>query len=137
MSRRTDRINGLLRQELSLLLSREIKDPRLSGVISITSVQTSSDLRNARVYLSVMGEPADKEEAIAGIRSAASFLRRALRDRLKLRYVPFLKFELDESIEDADAVLQLMNQLQDDTPQPKDAAELSTYSGPLSFSRGR
>ena len=92
MSRRADRINGLLRQEISLLLSRDIKDPRLSGVISITHVETTTDLRNARVYVSVMGDKDTKGAALDGIQSAATFLRRSLRDRLKLRYVPFLKF---------------------------------------------
>lgn len=134
MSRRSDRINGLLRQEISVLLSREIKDPRLNGVISITQVQTSSDLRNARVYVSVMGDPQTKEEALNGIRSAATFLRRSLRDRLKLRYVPFLKFALDESIEDADAVLRLMDGIQETSPLTSDSEALPTYSGPLSFS---
>ena len=61
MSRRADRINGLLRQEISVLLSREIKDPRLSGVISITQVETTSDLRNAHVYVSVMGRRGHQE----------------------------------------------------------------------------
>ena len=120
MSRRGDRINVLLRQEISLLLAREIKDPRLNGVISITKVETTADLRNARVYVSVMGEQDAKNAALEGIHSAATFLRRSLRDRLKLRYVPFLKFALDESIEDADAVLRLMDRFQDTSPEPAD-----------------
>lgn len=136
MSRRADRINGLLREEISLMLSREIKDPRLDGLISITRVDTSSDLRNARVFLSVMGDKASKDAALAGIQSAASFMRRSLRDRLKLRYVPFLKFAIDESIENADSVLRLMDQLQDPTPSQEDPLESPTYSGPLSFSPG-
>ena len=121
MSRRVDRINGLLRQELSLLLARQTKDPRLSGVISITQVKTSPDLRNARVYVSVFGDEAAKREALAGIESAATFLRHELRDRLSLRYVPFMKFELDQSMEDAAALLQVMDRLKsgpDDSPPP-------------------
>ena len=135
MSRRSDRVNGLLRQEISVLLTREIKDPRLSGVISITRVQTSSDLRNARVYVSVMGDDDAKRTALAGIQSAATFMRRSLRDRLKMRYVPFLKFSLDETMEDADAVLRLMDGIQNDIPLTEDAEVLPTYSGPLSFSK--
>ncbi len=111
MSRRTDRINGLLREEISLLLSRQIKDPRLQGVISITQVKTSSDLRNARVFVSVMGDAETRETALEGIQSAAAYLRRELRDRLKLRYVPFFSFHLDDSMETADAVLRIMNDL--------------------------
>lgn len=133
MTRRTDRINGLLRQEISHLLTREIKDPRLNGIISITEVHTTSDLRNARVFVSVLGDQDTKDAALSGIQSAASFLRRSLRDRLKLRYVPFLKFALDESIEDADAVLRVMDLIQD-VPEPMpDLEPLRSYSGPLSF----
>ncbi len=134
MSRRADRINGLLRQEISVLLSREIKDPRLSGVISIIQVETTSDLRNAHVYVSVMGDEDTKSAALDGIKSAATFLRRSLRDRLKLRYVPFLKFSLDESIEDADTLLRMMDSFQDDAQPQTDTEYLPTYSGPLSFS---
>ena len=133
MTRRADRINGLLRQEISLLLSREIKDPRLNGIISITEVQTSPDLRSARVFVSVLGDQETKDAALDGIQSAASFLRRSLRDRLKLRYVPFLKFALDDSIEDADALLRVIDQLQDGSEPEADRETLPTYSGPLSF----
>ena len=114
MPRRVDRINGLLRQELSLLISRAVKDPRMSGVISITHVDTSSDLRSARVFVSVLGDDAAKQSTLQGIQSASSFLRRELRGRLALRYVPFMKFELDESIADADRLFRVMDQLQED-----------------------
>ena len=77
MPRRVDRINELLRQEISQLLSRQIKDPRLDGVISITQVKTTNDLRNARVFISVMGDSAAKQSALAGIQSAATYLRRS------------------------------------------------------------
>lgn len=126
MSRRVDRINGLLRQELSLLLARQTKDPRINGVISITQVNTSADLRNARVYVSVFGDDAAKQEALAGIESAATFLRHELRDRLSLRYVPFMKFELDQSMEDAASLLQVMDQLKsesDESPLPSGDAQ--------------
>lgn len=145
MSRRVDRINCLLRQEISQLLAREIKDPRLGGVISITQVQTANDLRSARVLVSVLGDRETQESALDGIQSAAAFLRRELRDRLKLRYVPFLKFALDDSLESADAVLRLMNQLQGEPgpPAPSPSSdfdggrrESSPYNGPLSFPSG-
>ncbi len=111
MPRRVDRINGLLRQEISQVLARQIKDPRLNGVITITEVQTSGDLRNALVLVSVMGDDEAKRNALEGIRSAAAFLRRELRDRLVLRYTPFLRFALDDSMEEADRVLQIMDQI--------------------------
>ena len=114
MSRRIDRINELLRTEISFVLSRHIKDPRLSGVISVTQVNTTSDLRNARVLLSVMGDADAKKAAMDGIQSAATFLRRELRDRVALRYTPFLTFVLDDTLEEADHLLQIMDRLRVD-----------------------
>jgi ribosome-binding factor A len=111
VSRRTDRINGLLRQEISQLLSRNLNDPRLSGVVSITRVETSADLRVSRVYVSVLGDPDDKDSVLKGISSAGGFIRREMRDRLSLRYIPDLRFTLDESMEEAQQVQRLMDQV--------------------------
>ncbi len=111
MTRRIDRVNELLRSEISHLIARQIKDPRVAGVISITEVIASSDLRSAKVYLSVMGSEDDRQAALEGIRSAASFLRRELRGRVNLRHTPHLTFQLDESIEEGNRVLQLMDGL--------------------------
>ncbi len=114
MPRRIDRVNELLRSEISFLISRQIKDPRVAGVISITEVTASSDLRSARVFVSVMGKENDRHEALEGIRSAASFLRRELRERVNLRHTPHLTFLLDDSIEEGDRVLRL---IEDATPE--------------------
>lgn len=108
-SRRMQRINQLIREELAELLQREIKDEALaSSLISITEVDTSPDLRTARVYFSVYGD----EEAVSYARShlekAANFLRRGLMDRLDLRQVPRLEFQLDESLARGDRLMQLM-----------------------------
>ncbi len=117
MSRRTDRINEQLREEISMLLTRSIKDPRLNAVISITRVVSSSDLRSARVYISVMGNQETKQAALAGIQSAASFLRRELRNRINMKHTPFLSYELDTSLDEADQLLRLMNRVKPDEPK--------------------
>ena len=117
MSRRIDRINDLLRDEISLLLSRQIKDPRLTGVISITRVDTSNDLRNAEVLVSVMGDEDARRSALDGIQSAASYLRRELQNRISLRYTPFLKFALDDTLEQAARILQIMDNIRDEQDQ--------------------
>ena len=109
MPRRIDRVNELLRSEISFLIARQIKDPRVAGVISITEVSASNDLRSARVYVSVMGQEPEQRAALEGIRSAASFLRRELRERVNLRHTPHLTFQLDDSIEEGDRVLRLMD----------------------------
>ena len=113
MPRRTDRINELLRQEISQLLARQVKDPRLDGVISITQVRTTNDLRSARVLISVMGNAEAKKNALEGIQSAAAYLRRELRDRLAMKYVPFFSFEVDNTLEEANHLYQIMNQIQE------------------------
>ena len=133
MSRRVDRINGVLRQEISQLLSRQIKDPRLNAVVTITQVQTSSDLRTARVFLSVLGDQETRERALEGIQSAATFLRRELRGRLTLKYTPFLTFLLDDSLENADHLLHLMDRIQKDSRPAESQAGSQPYEGPLSF----
>ena len=111
MSRRVERINVLLRQEISLLLSREIKDPRLSGVVTVTHVETSNDLSNARVFISVMGDAEAKKTAFQGVQSATSFIRRGLGERLALRHTPALHFVMDESLERANHLLQIIDSI--------------------------
>ena len=129
MSRRIDRVNELLRLEISQVLARQIKDPRLSGVITITEVKTTPDLRNALVLLSVMGDQEAKKSALAGIESAAKFLRRELRGRLTLRYVPFLRFALDDSLEHAARLMRIMNQIQE-SQIGRVAAEITAVEDP-------
>ena len=111
MSRRVDRVNELLRLEISQLLARQVKDPRLSGVITITEVRAAPDLRTALVLVSVMGDDETKKTALAGIQAAAKFLRMELRDRVSLRYVPFLSFTLDDSLETSDRLMGMLNQI--------------------------
>ena len=121
MSRRTERINEQLREEISTLLTRQIKDPRLNAVISITRVVSSGDLRSARVYISVMGNQETKQSALEGLRSAASFLRRELRNRINMKHTPFLSYQLDDSIDEADKLLRLMNKVKTDEPVPENS----------------
>ena len=115
--RRMERVNGLLRQEIAALVANGLNDPRLRGLISITQVRVAADLRSARVYVSVMGADDLRDDALAGIQSAASYLRRELRDRIALRYVPFLTFELDETMLEADRLMRIIDDLRtDDLP---------------------
>ena len=110
--RRMERVNGLLREEIAGLLASQVNDPRLKGIITITQVRTASDLRSARVYVSVMGAEAVRQEALAGVQSSASYLRRELRSRISLRHVPFLTFMLDDAMLEADRLMQLIDDLE-------------------------
>lgn len=130
MSRRTDRVNEQLREEISTVLVHQIKDPRLDGVISITRVESSSDLRSAKVYISVLGNDKQQKDALEGIQSAASFLRREIRDRINMKHTPFMTYLLDESIQDSDHLLRLINDV-----QPENSSDRKEKNIPTEFIR--
>ncbi|MFQ5860320.1 MAG: 30S ribosome-binding factor RbfA [Dehalococcoidia bacterium] len=111
MTRRTDKVNELLRQELSSILGRELKDPRISRVVSITQVNTSVDLRHARVFISVLGNPEEKLSTLYGLNSAAGYLRHELLKRLSLKGIPQFSFILDDSLEQADHLQRLLRSI--------------------------
>ena len=109
-SNRINRINEEIQKELSALL-RTVKDPRVQdALISITRVETTPDLRYAKVYVSVLQEERAKE-AMAGLRSAAGYLRRELARKLNLRYASEIVWELDDSITYGAHMLELINSL--------------------------
>jgi ribosome-binding factor A len=110
MTRRTERINDLLREEISELVQRELKDPRLGGLVSITEVDISPDLRNAKVYVSVLGTKEERDDTFRGLRAAGHFMQRELRKRLTIRRIPELSFHHDTSIEEGARVLALLNE---------------------------
>jgi ribosome-binding factor A len=111
MSRRTDRLNHLIRDEMSELLRREAKDPRLEAFVTVTRAVVSADLHNARVFVSVMGTEAEKVAVMTALDAASGFLRKELGARLRLRYNPALTFCYDDSLERASRVLQVMSEL--------------------------
>jgi ribosome-binding factor A len=111
MTRRTERLNHLLRQEITDLLQREAKDPRLSAMVSVTRVSVSSDLRYAKVFISVLGTEEEKKGVLAGLHAASGFLRRELSGRLSIRYTPELSFFYDDTMEQAGRVIQLIDEV--------------------------
>ena len=110
MSRRLERVNGLLRQEISAIVSSDLSDPRLGSLVSVTEVDCSPDLGSAKVYVSVLGGQEEKSASLEALNSAAGFVHRNLRDRVRLRTVPSLEFRLDESIEAGFAILEKIRQ---------------------------
>ena len=111
MSRRTERVQSLIRHELGEILQQEIKDPRIAGLVSVTAVEVTPDLRHARVFLSVYGEKDDEAAASKALAKAQPFLRHELGSRLGLRYAPQLEMRLDHSMEYADEVNRLLKNL--------------------------
>lgn len=106
-----ERVNSLIRQAMSEILQRQVKDPRLGNFISITAVSTSSDMKHAKVYVSCVQGEEDRQEILGVLASAAGFFRREMAENLRLRRVPELTFQWDDSIERGDQVLRLIDQV--------------------------
>ena len=115
MVSRTERISEEIKREISAIIQKELKDPRLPDLVSVLSAEVTKDLRYAKVYVSVLGTEEEKKNAMQGLKSAAGFIRREIGHRLQLRYVPELVFELDNSIERGVYITKLI----DDTMKGK------------------
>ncbi len=111
MSRRIQRLNGLFREEISDLIRSELRDPRLPELVSVTRVEISPDLKNANVLVSVLGSDDDKVATMRALTATASLLRHHLSERVPIRRIPNLRFVLDESIEEAAHILELMRRV--------------------------
>ncbi len=105
MSHRIERVNEEIRKELAALLPT-VKDPRVPEFISVTAVQTTPDLKQAKVFVSAM--TGEEKEILKGLKSSAGFLRGALAKHLKLRYTPELLFAMDDSIKEGMKINQII-----------------------------
>jgi ribosome-binding factor A len=112
--KRADRVGGQVQKELSDLLQKEIRDPRLDFV-TIMRVSMTDDLRSARIYFSVAEGEKRKLSALAGFKSAAGYLRRKLSHRLELRHMPELEFVYDESFDRATRINKVLKAIHDGT----------------------
>jgi ribosome-binding factor A len=111
MAHHIERVNSLIRHELSELLQRQVKDPRLGNFISVNAVDTSADMKYAKVFVSRIGSQEEKQETLGVLASASGFLRRELTKRLRIRRVPELSFQWDDSIERGDRVSRLIDEV--------------------------
>ena len=111
MAHRIGRVNSLIRQEISELLTRQVKDPRLGNFIAVTEVFTSPDLKSAKVFISHLGSEEEKKQTLNALSSASGYFRRELAKRLKLRCIPVLSFQWDDSIAHGDHILQLIDEV--------------------------
>jgi ribosome-binding factor A len=109
-NRRLNRIGGAIKEEISRLLLREIKDPRI-GFVTITRVHVSKDLRSVKVYFSVLGDQSVRADSLTGLNSAKGFVRRELGRRLRLRYVPDIVFSFDPSLEHMSRLAELIHEI--------------------------
>lgn len=109
---RVGRVGEQIKKELSLILQSELKDPRI-GFITVTGVEVTNDLSQAKVYLSVLGEDEEKEDTLKALDQASGFVRTELGRRIRLRHTPELIFKLDTSIEYGSHIENLLRNLND------------------------
>lgn len=114
MVERIHRISEEVKKEISNIIRNELKDPRLSKLISITSVNVTRDLRYAKVYISVLGNDEEKKNTLIALKNAAGFIRRELGHRINMRYTPEVLFELDTSIEHGAYITKLIDKTMKD-----------------------
>jgi len=111
VSQRTQRVDELLRQEIGAIVARDVADPRI-GFATITSVETTADLRHAKVWVSVIGQPAERDATVAALRRAMPFVRHELGSRLRIKRIPDLHIHLDDTAERGTRVLRLLSELE-------------------------
>jgi ribosome-binding factor A len=111
MAHRVERINTQFKREISELILRELRDPRLDEFVSVTEVNVSPDLRYARVYVSSVGGQQKETQILGALSSAAGFLRSELAKKIRLRRMPELHFVWDNSIEKGDRILRLIDEV--------------------------
>jgi ribosome-binding factor A len=111
-NKRAIRVGELLKEEISQIVLREMKDPRI-GFVSITDVEVSGDLRHAKVFISVYGTDKEKEETLAGLQQAQGFVRKLVGERVKIHHTPEIIFRYDDSIENGVHISEIIKDLKD------------------------
>ncbi|MNH99952.1 Ribosome-binding factor A [compost metagenome] len=110
---RTGRVSEQIKKELSVLIQSELKDPRI-GFVTVTGVDVTNDLSQAKIYLSVFGDEEAKKDSLKGLEKANGFLRTELGKRIRLRHTPELIFKIDESIAYGSRIEKLLGDISDD-----------------------
>ena len=107
MTRRAERLEEEIREEVASIIGRGLKDPRI-GFVTVTRVSLTADLRSARVYVGVLGDERQRQKALQGLHSAAGFVRRELGRRVRLRHTPEVVFRHDSGLDSAERVARLL-----------------------------
>lgn len=115
---RVSRVGEQIKKELSEIIQREIKDPRI-GFVTVTKVEMSGDLQIAKVYVSVLGSETEKQQTLAALEKATGYMRSEIGRRIRLRYTPELTFVIDQSLEHSEHINKLLNDVQEKNVEEK------------------
>lgn len=108
--RRTDRLGEEIREEVAKIIGRDLKDPRI-GFVTVTRVELTHDLRNAKIFVGVLGDPAERQKTLSGLRKASGFVRREIGRRIRMRITPEIAFQLDTGLDATDRVAQILQEV--------------------------
>ena len=119
---RIEKLQELIKQEMGKMLLKELKDPRI-GFVTVTGVEMTGDLREAKIYVSVMGGEEKVKSSLEGLNSALGFVRREIGQRIRLRFTPEISFALDTSLDYGDHIQKLLLQVEGDLDRNVDNAQ--------------
>lgn len=110
---RVEKVQELMKQEISDIILHNLKDPRI-GFVTVTSVSCTEDLREAKIYVSIMGDEQSVRDSLAGLGRALGFVRREIGRRIRLRFTPEISFALDTSLNYSDHIQRILNSIHDE-----------------------
>ncbi len=122
MSLRSNRVGEQMKKELGEIIGRKIKDPRI-GFVTVTDVQVTGDLQQAKVFISVLGDDLQRENTLKGLAKAKGFIRSEIGQRIRLRKTPEITFEFDESIDYGNRIENLLYQIKEETKEEQTERE--------------
>jgi len=122
MSLRSNRVGEQMKKELGEIIARKIKDPRI-GFVTVTDVQVTGDLQQAKVFISVLGDDLQRENTLKGLAKAKGFIRSEIGQRIRLRKTPEITFEFDESIDYGNRIENLLYQIKEETKEEQTERE--------------
>lgn len=108
---RTSRLNSLLKEVISEIIRREVRNPHVNELVTVTRVDITKDLHHAKVYISVIGSPEQKQETLAALQSAAGFIAVQSSKEVVMRYFPALSFKLDDSVDKHMRIEKLLSEI--------------------------
>ena len=130
-NRRADRVAAAIREEVATFLAEDVKDPRVVGLVTVTGVDVTRDLRQAKVFVSVMGSDAERAATFDGLDSVAGHLRARVGRAVRLRLAPEIQFRADESVARAARIETLLAQIKEDQPAGPPAVPPSPSEPPV------
>jgi len=119
--KRVERLNSLLKEVISEVVMKDVRNPHIAKLVTITRVETSSDIKYAKVFISVIGTEIEKNETLEALQSAAGFIAVSASKKVVLRYFPELTFKLDNSVDNHMRIDQILNQIHEEQKTRKTA----------------